>query len=235
MNKQEALDALELYHRNMEHILGPDDEKVKIIETCIQLVEEIPESNGGGTISRQAAIDAVSRGCQEFRGIFAECEKNLNELPSAQPELIERTAYIRGFEQGRTQGMIDLQAKEVAQPNLQLTCNHLATDCISRQAAINAAKEELDNGTFYDIPSKIESLPSAQPVIRGVIDESGRIEFIEKPERKRGKWMFSSDHAEGICTICQYKIYGRPYQGNYLIVPYNFCPNCGAKMEDENE
>ena len=39
-------------------------------------------------IDRQAAIDAVSRGCQEFRGIFTECEKNLNELPSAQPEII---------------------------------------------------------------------------------------------------------------------------------------------------
>lgn len=38
-------------------------------------------------ISRQAAIDAVSRGCGEWRGIFAECEKNLNELPSAQPEI----------------------------------------------------------------------------------------------------------------------------------------------------
>lgn len=39
-------------------------------------------------IYRQDAIDAVSRGCQEFRGIFAECEKNLNVLPSAQPEVI---------------------------------------------------------------------------------------------------------------------------------------------------
>lgn len=38
------------------------------------------------TISRQEAIDAVSRGCKEFRGIFAECEKNLNELPSVQPD-----------------------------------------------------------------------------------------------------------------------------------------------------
>ena len=38
------------------------------------------------SISKQAAIDAVSRGCQEFRGIFAECEKNLNELPPVQPE-----------------------------------------------------------------------------------------------------------------------------------------------------
>ena len=38
-------------------------------------------------------------------------------------------------------------------------------DLISRQAAIDVAKEELDNGTFYDIPSKIEYLPSAQPEI----------------------------------------------------------------------
>ena len=33
----------------------------------------------------------------------------IEDLPSAQPELIEKTAYIRGFEQGRTQGMIDAQ------------------------------------------------------------------------------------------------------------------------------
>ena len=37
-------------------------------------------------IYRLAAIDAVSRGCKELRGIFAECEKNLNELPSAESE-----------------------------------------------------------------------------------------------------------------------------------------------------
>ena len=36
-------------------------------------------------------------------------------------------------------------------------------DLIDRQAAIDVAKEELDNGTFYDIPSKIEYLPFAQP------------------------------------------------------------------------
>ena len=37
-------------------------------------------------IERQAAIAAVSLGCREFRGIFAECEKNLIALPAAQPE-----------------------------------------------------------------------------------------------------------------------------------------------------
>ena len=50
---------------------------------------------------------------------------------------------------------------------------------------------------------------------------------------KHGRWIFSPDHAEGICTRCNYKIYGRPYQSSYLIVPYNYCPNCGAKMDEE--
>lgn len=62
-------------------------------------------------------------------------------LPSAQPELIERTAYIRGFEQGRTQGMIDAQGEKnmikaewtnADALNLQPTCNQLATDCVRR-------------------------------------------------------------------------------------------------------
>ena len=48
--------------------------------------DHIAEVGKMDCISRQAAIDAVSRGCQEWRGIFAECKKNLNELPPAQPE-----------------------------------------------------------------------------------------------------------------------------------------------------
>lgn len=37
-------------------------------------------------IERQAAIEAVSKGCQEWRGIFGMCEENILALPSAQPE-----------------------------------------------------------------------------------------------------------------------------------------------------
>lgn len=33
--------------------------------------------------------------------------------------------------------IVDTKAEEVAQPNLQPTCNKLATDTISRQTAIN--------------------------------------------------------------------------------------------------
>ena len=81
--------------------------------------------SGGDAISRQAAIDAINTwdkfGVDE-RGRLVRWYEGLElyvhlrdvltaivNLPPAQPELIEKTAYIRGFEQGRTQGMIDSQ------------------------------------------------------------------------------------------------------------------------------
>lgn len=64
-------------------------------------------------IERQAALDMeFSNGITEDGVLYVpwrEVKMNLEELPSAQPELIEKAAYIRGFEQGRTQGMIDAQ------------------------------------------------------------------------------------------------------------------------------
>jgi len=44
MNKQEAIDALECYRRNMEHILGENDPQVKTIVTCIGLVDEVEDA-----------------------------------------------------------------------------------------------------------------------------------------------------------------------------------------------
>lgn len=74
-------------------------------------------------ISRQDVEDMLKkmfpeRGMWEIDGDKAKdaiCEtlvdamNELQQLPSAQPELIEQGAYVRGFEQGRTQGMIDAQ------------------------------------------------------------------------------------------------------------------------------
>ena len=37
-------------------------------------------------IERQEVIEAVSKGCQECRGIFGMCEENILALPSAQPD-----------------------------------------------------------------------------------------------------------------------------------------------------
>lgn len=45
MYKQEALDSLECFRSNTAHILGDNDEKVKTIETCMMLVQEVEEAS----------------------------------------------------------------------------------------------------------------------------------------------------------------------------------------------
>ena len=67
-------------------------------------------------ITKQAAIDALCKaGCDSgYCGISCDDVKAIEQLPSA-----EKT-----------------QLSEESTTNLQPTCNNLATDCISRQAAI---------------------------------------------------------------------------------------------------
>ncbi|MBR2999773.1 MAG: hypothetical protein IKF39_02150 [Oscillospiraceae bacterium] len=105
--------------------------------------------------------------------------------------------------------IIDTKAEEVAQPNLQPICNQLATDTISKQAAIDALGTP--HGILYPIRT-IEELPSAdaQPVKHGCwIDKGGDI---------------------ATCSICG----GEPYySGN--IHEYKYCPYCGARMDGEEK
>jgi len=63
MNKQEAIDVLEVYKRNMAHILGDSDEKVKVIETCIMLVSEIEDT--GNWILTSESLPKLSQGTKE--------------------------------------------------------------------------------------------------------------------------------------------------------------------------
>lgn len=46
VEKQEVHDALEVYRRNLAHILGDKDEQVKVIETCQMLADEVEDHNG---------------------------------------------------------------------------------------------------------------------------------------------------------------------------------------------
>ena len=95
--------------------------------------------------------------------------------------------------------------------------NVLSDDCISRQAAIDALKNQMsDWNDLYNIPVRrsiviLEQLPSAQP------------------ERKPGKWeiyIISMFDGEGCrCSECGFE--GAPY--------WDFCPNCGADMREKHE
>lgn len=75
---------------------------------ALRMAVEALKGADGDCISRAEAIDGMFA---EMPGLtFDGVLRVLRNLPPAQPELIEKAAYIRGFEQGRTQGMID--AKE---------------------------------------------------------------------------------------------------------------------------
>lgn len=85
-------------------------------------------------------------------------------------------------------------------------------DLISRQAAIEVAMEELESGTYFDIPSKIKDLPSAQS------------------ERKQGEWIEHHEpytwmgYTYWTCSECGFGEDDNKVRSNY-------CPNCGAQME----
>lgn len=91
-------------------------------------------------------------------------------------------------------------------------------DLISRQAALNELhllaiealrKQRRDYCAIIDICSnKIKSLPSVQP------------------EQKMGEWVYGEFDIPH-CSIC-----GHDVMPN-MVSPY--CPNCGAKMESDNE
>lgn len=156
-------------------------------------------------IDRQAAIDAMRQleeddiemfGCpipEEFDSDRA--IEALKELPSIQPELAT---------------------------NLQPTCNQLATDCISRQAAIDELCDNCDNvkAVCAHYPCKqyiaIERLPSVQP--------------------RKGKWVKENI----VLTTCppQYQWHcsecGAIRHWFSAEVLTNFCPNCGADMRPDD-
>ena len=106
-------------------------------------------------IERQAAIDALMTildkpNHAEFLYTDEIC-KVLNDLPSAQPEQPTEVQDILQYLDEYLHPIVSPEHWSVyselydmvsmllsAQPDLQPTCNKLATDCISRQAAIDA-------------------------------------------------------------------------------------------------
>ena len=106
--------------------------------------------------------------------------------------------------------IIDTKAEEVAQPNLQSTCNQLATDCISRQAAIDVGlrlcgrdtKAELINlceasiadsegyaGGILDYMGELEDLPSTQPEYEELTPEEAASEIASGSVMSARYWL----------------------------------------------
>ena len=105
--------------------------------------------------------------------------------------------------------------------NLQPTCNQFATNCVSRQAAIDAAIDAVDDwegctniGRQKRIENYINKLPFVQP------------------EHKKGKWIFHEpfDCGKHNCNPCIECSCCKTWFGTDCYAKSNFCPNCGAEM-----
>lgn len=91
-------------------------------------------------------------------------------------------------------------------------------DCISRQSVINA----IANTCFWLSADNWEELTKCINSISPVT-----------PTRKKGKWIKGSieqgalgmRYTEKTCSKCGWS--------HSLIIPQNYCPNCGAEMECE--
>lgn len=79
-------------------------------------------------------------------------------------------------------------------------------DPISREDAINAIYHHFPGMTMRECTMVLHEVPSAEP------------------ERKKGKWTVTSLFIK--CSEC-----GEAF----MLIPQNYCPNCGAKMVEEKE
>lgn len=117
ISRQDAIDAL---HMHLMYRMGTDSNKKRLDEWINNLPSAQPEPCED-TVSRQRLLSDLKELVAAWKKypVMAEQIKGVEAaigyvelIPSAQPELIEKAAYIRGFEQGRTQGMIDALEKE---------------------------------------------------------------------------------------------------------------------------
>ena len=174
-------------------------------------------------ISRQAAIAHLKKRLIETAinniGVIVRCDSIfedtadnrigpwINELPSAQPEIAERTT-------------------ETAQ-------NVSDGDLISRKAAIDALHMHLMYRLGTDSNKKrldewVNNLPSAQPKSYREGYQAGYKDA--QPERKKGKWeLWRCDMYK--CSECGY-IYT---ELSIDRCEANYCPHCGADMREVDD
>lgn len=110
-------------------------------------------------------------------------------------------------------------------------------DLISRRAAIDALKEHralyCDNtpDTFsklsYADKSRVDELDTAIATLVNLPSA--------QPERKVGHWVPIDDepHEDYECDVCGYISEATFGPGGVSGNLYNYCPNCGARMESE--
>ena len=95
-------------------------------------------------------------------------------------------------------------------------------DLISRQATIDFIKE-------HSYPVRYDNTSIEQGMtVTGIEQALNEMPSIQ-PNQKTGRWEHDGGHFANrwICSQCGYKFYFEKSEAKY-------CPNCGAKMESDN-
>ena len=96
-------------------------------------------------------------------------------------------------------------------------------DAIRRQAAVSGISDLLM------LELKGERLPTYNEVYRAIYD----LPSVEAEPVRHGKWLSDNDAFKRmylVCSLCKRATKIPWYVGGFL---YDYCPNCGAKMEGE--
>ena len=98
----------------------------------------------------------------------------------------------------------------------------MSDDLISRQAAIDFIKE-------HSYPVRYDNTSIEQGMtVTGIEQALNEMPSIQ-PNQKTGRWEHDGGHFANrwICSQCGYKFYFEKSEAKY-------CPNCGAKIESDN-
>ena len=177
-------------------------------------------------IYKQDAIDAMCLACghdcdkskfvynapQDEQVIMCPEHYALSTLPSASTELSNNSPKLDN-------------------ENGELISRQDAIDAINAYLGLSAVSRTIQNMT--SIQEILENLPSASPDISTFSDKLWKIAYERGKEegRKKGEWIEIMDADE----------FGEPYPcgvrcsecGFCSVNLDNFCPNCGAKMEND--
>ena len=166
-----------------------------------------------GMIHRQAPIDEWKNDFKRYvnalnipRDDYNGIMEYIDELPPTQPKMANITVPI----------VVNLPDDWVEQIVNRLRSSTNDGDTINRQAAIDAVineSREVDSRYLIseriihecDAVEALSLLPSAQP--------------------KMGKWKYVERWSTFECSLCG---------GDAIRNTFNYCPNCGAKMENDD-
>ena len=104
------------------------------------------------------------------------------------------------------------------------------SDLIDRQAAIDAMAN-----TLWHYPNECYRNLNEYEISKGLAELGLR--SVPTVEPKKGKWISEKNksYSGGGCWRCSNCGYGYAWDAFFEVDSFNYCPNCGARMEGKDE